>query len=82
MVKAIKCAMKNKIDVISLSAGGIPSISQRNVINDAYDEGVAIFAATGDFFNIPLLNINLITTLIVFPARYNRVMGGGWNHKR
>lgn len=75
MVKALKCAIDSNIDIVSLSAGGFPSIAQRNVINDAYDDGVAVFAATGDFFHIPIVNVNLIGTSIVFPSRYNRVMG-------
>lgn len=74
MTKAIYCAIKNEIDIISLSAGGLPSISQRNAVNAAYDRGVAIFAASGDFFHIPLININILGTSTVFPARYSRVM--------
>lgn len=74
MTAAINCAKESNIDVISLSAGGFPSISQRNAVNDAYENGVAIFAAAGNHFHIPILNWNLVGTSLVFPARYNRVI--------
>jgi hypothetical protein len=74
MTHAINCAIDNKFDIISMSAGGLPSIAQRNAVDRAYQNGVAIFAATGDFFHIPILNKNILGTAIGFPARYNRVM--------
>ena len=75
MTAAIDCAREEGVDVISMSAGGLPSIAQRNAVNAAYDEGVAIFAATGDFFHIPFTNIKLLGESTVFPARYTRVIG-------
>lgn len=74
MTEAIWCATENGVDIISISAGGFPSISQRNVVNDAYDKGVAIFAAAGNHYRLPILNISSPKT-VVFPARYSRVMG-------
>lgn len=75
MTAAIDCARQNEVDVISISAGGLPSIAQRNAVNAAYENGVAIFAATGDFFHIPFTKIKLLGESAVFPARYNRVIG-------
>lgn len=74
MTKAIYCAITNEIDIISLSAGGFPSIAQRDAVNAAYNNGTAIFAATGDFIRIPLTGNSIITTATVFPARYSRTM--------
>lgn len=45
MAKAISSAIKtNKADIISLSAGGLPSPLQRDAVNLAYEKGTAIFA--------------------------------------
>lgn len=74
MTKAIWCATENGVDVISISAGGFPSIAQRNAINDAYEKGIAIFAAAGNHYRLPILNVSSPKT-VVFPARYSRVMG-------
>ena len=74
MTAAIECAIENHLDVLSISAGGFPYIPQRNAINDAYDNGVAIFAATGDFFVLPIIHVSTPKT-VAFPARYTRVMG-------
>jgi hypothetical protein len=74
MTAAIECAIKNHLDVLSISAGGFPIISQRSAINDAYDNGVAIFAATGDFYVLPIIHVSTPKT-VAFPARYTRVLG-------
>lgn len=77
MVAAINAAIQNKVDVISMSAGGFPSGAQRDAVNLAYDNGVAIFAATGDYFKAPFISIfglGQSPSMVGFPARYNRVM--------
>lgn len=76
MAMAINAAVSNNADIISLSAGGLPSPMQRDAVNNAYDKGVAIFAATGDFFKspIPIFGIKQTPSIVGFPARYGRVM--------
>lgn len=75
MTRAINKAIEEEIDVISLSAGGLPSGAQRDAINRAYENGTAIFAATGDFFVFPFTSFTLSPSTLAFPARYNRVIG-------
>ncbi|WP_027857740.1 S8/S53 family peptidase [Marinobacterium jannaschii] len=75
MTAAIDCAVQQQVDVVSISAGGLPSIAQRNAIHKAYNSGVAVFAATGDFFQIPITGWKILGNTIVFPARYSQVMG-------
>jgi subtilisin family serine protease len=77
MAAAISRAVEEGADVISISAGGLPSIAQRNAINKAYSSGTAIFAATGDFFvlPVPFINYTLTPSTVGFPARYSRAMG-------
>ena len=75
MSAAIARAVQAKADVITLSAGGLPSVAQRNAVNKAYDAGTAIFAATGDFFVMPFTSFTLTPSTVAFPARFNRVMG-------
>ncbi len=77
MVEAINSAIQRNVDVISMSAGGFPSGAQRDAVNLAYDKGVAIFAATGDYFKVPFLSIfgfGQTPSMVGYPARYNRVM--------
>lgn len=77
MTAAINAAVEKKADVISLSAGGFPSRAQRDAVNHAYDNGTAIFAATGDFFKLPFLSFkgfDRTPSLAGFPARYSTVM--------
>jgi len=73
MAIAISDATDNHFDIINLSQGGFPSIILRDAINKAYGEGTAIFAATGDFFAIPILG-SITPRTVAFPARFNRVM--------
>jgi hypothetical protein len=55
-------------DVISISAGGLPSQIWADAVNFAYENGVVIAAATGD-------NIHgLPTRGTVWPARFRRVI--------
>lgn len=72
MAAGIVEATNSNYDVISLSQGGFPSIALREAINHAYENGTAIFAATGDFFSLPLGSVTPHT--VAFPARFNRVM--------
>jgi hypothetical protein len=58
----------NRCDVVSVSMGGVASRLWAEVVNAAYDAGVAIFAAAGNNFG------GLPTRNVVYPARFNRVV--------
>ena len=67
-------------DVLSISHGGSPSMMWADAVNAAYDRGTAMFAATGDYFPLPLPGrVNrtgvIIPSSAVYPAAYRRVMG-------
>ena len=55
-------------DVVSMSMGGLPAASWADAVNAAYDAGVVLVTAAGNSFN------GLPTSLIVYPARFNRVL--------
>ena len=57
-----------RIDVITMSMGGLASASWADAVNALYDMGVFVVTAAGN--NIA----NLPTRNIVFPARFNRVV--------
>ncbi|MHC6050351.1 S8 family peptidase [Ralstonia solanacearum] len=74
MAAGIVAAAKDGADVITLSHGGLPSLQLATAVNYAYSSGTPIFAATGDFFDLPLL-FGRTFQHVVYPARYNQVMG-------
>ena len=55
-------------DVISMSMGGLPSASWADAVNAAYEAGIVIVCAAGNNFG------GLPTPLIVYPARFRRVI--------
>ena len=55
-------------DVVTLSMGGVPTQAWADAINQAYEAGVAMFAAAGNNYS------GLPTRNIVYPARFNRVV--------
>jgi len=74
MSLAIAQAADAGVDVVSLSAGGMPSLLQAWAVNHAYENGTAIVAATGDFFTLPFLPYST-PRQVVYPANYGRVLG-------
>jgi hypothetical protein len=74
MYQAIRYASDNNADVISISAGGIPSQLWSEAVNYAYENGTAIFAASGDYFTIPILGIPFTPYHVVYPAAFSRVI--------
>ncbi|WP_269531855.1 S8/S53 family peptidase [Chitinimonas sp. BJYL2] len=74
MAAGILRAVNDGADVISLSHGGLPSGALADAVNHAYEQGTAIFAATGDYFELPL-GLGRTFRSVVYPARYQRVMG-------
>ena len=73
MVKAFSRAFVDEADVLSMSMGGLPSYALRDAVNEAYERGVAMFCAAGDFFQPPLLPLRSPKS-VVYPARFGRVV--------
>lgn len=74
MALAIKYAVSNGCDIISLSHGGFPSALLADAVNEAYERGTAIFAAAGDFIELPVLGY-ATPRLMCYPAAFSRVVG-------
>jgi hypothetical protein len=55
-----------RVDVISMSMGGLASEAWADVVNQAYEAGIVIVTAAGNNFGAP--------KGIVYPARFNRVL--------
>jgi Subtilase family len=66
-VHALNAAGK-RVDIVSLSMGGLASFAWADAVNALYDQGVFIVAAAGNNHR------NLPTRNIVFPARFRRVV--------
>jgi hypothetical protein len=58
-----------RVHVVTMSMGGVPSRTWVEAINALYDAGVFIVTAAGNNYG------NAPTHLIVYPARFNRVVG-------
>ena len=58
----------NKCDVVTISHGGLPSESWADAVNNLYDAGIVIVAASGDNYS------ELPTHLTVYPSAFNRVV--------
>src|SRR5581483_10232066 len=66
--KAIRYAIEQRCDVVSISMGGLPSSAWNEAVNDAYEAGICIVCASGDCFGgLPSHNV-------VYPARYHRTI--------
>lgn len=74
MANGIENAVLDGADVITLSHGGLPSLRLASAVNYAYASGTPIFAATGDFFELPFF-LGRTFQSVVYPARYSQVMG-------
>ena len=72
MSKAIAWAADHDIDVISMSAGGAPSLALRDAVNKAYERGTAMAFASGDFLRLPIPWFEVFETppSTVYPARF------------
>lgn len=74
MAKGIDYAVNMKADVISISAGGIPSRAWSSAVNKAYAHGTVIVAAAGDFLTFPVFGFPFTPTRTVYPATFPRVL--------
>ena len=68
MADGIRYATQTKCRVLSISMGGIPSRAWARAVNEAYDAGVAIFAAAGNHFG------PTPPRETIWPARFGRVV--------
>ncbi|HEX6212924.1 MAG TPA: S8 family serine peptidase, partial [Methylomirabilota bacterium] len=78
LAQALRYALDQRCDVVTLSMGGLPSRAWAETVDDAYLGGLCIVAAAGNNAN------GLPTRHLVYPARYGRVIavcGVMANHK-
>lgn len=73
MVRGFARAVEDGADVLSMSMGGLPSLALGDAVDLAYERGVAMFTAAGDFLQPPLLPVRSPTS-VVYPARFARVV--------
>ena len=66
--EALQYAVSQRCDVVSISMGGLPSRAWNEAVNNAYEAGICIVAASGDCFG------GLPTSHVVYPARYRRTL--------
>lgn len=66
--KALRHAIDQRCDVVSISMGGAPSRAWNEAINDAYEAGICIVAASGNSQG------GVPTHHVVYPARYRRTI--------
>src|SRR5262249_56886184 len=67
VAQGIDYAVSISADVISMSMGGLPSQAWADAVNKAYEAGTIVVCAAGNKF------CRLPTTLVVYPARVDRV---------
>jgi hypothetical protein len=73
MVRGFERAVEDGADVLSMSMGGLPSLALGDAVDRAYERGVAMFTAAGDFLQPPLLPVRSPRS-VVYPARFARVV--------
>jgi subtilisin family serine protease len=61
-----------RVDVISMSMGGVASAAWADAVNKAYEAGIIFVAAAGNNFSAG--RFPLPTRFIVYPARFRRVI--------
>ena len=67
-VHGLNARRANRVDIITMSMGGLASQAWAEAVNALYEQGVFIVTAAGNNFG------NLPTRNIVFPARFGRVV--------
>ena len=68
MCTGSNAAGANRVDIITMSMGGLASQAWADAVNALYEQGVFIVTAAGNNFG------NLPTHNIVYPARFDRVV--------
>jgi hypothetical protein len=67
-VHGLNASAGNRVDIITMSMGGLASQAWAEAVNALYEQGVFIVTAAGNNFG------NLPTHNIVYPARFGRVV--------
>ena len=67
-VHGLNAAGTNRVDIITMSMGGLASQAWAEAVNALYEQGVFIVTAAGNNFG------NLPTHQVVYPARFGRVV--------
>jgi hypothetical protein len=67
-VHGLNAKSVNRVDIITMSMGGLASQAWADAVNALYEQGVFIVTAAGNNFG------NLPTHNVVYPARFNRVV--------
>jgi subtilase family protein len=62
----------NRAHVVTISHGGLPSHNWADAVNQLYEAGVVVVAASGD--SIYLVAADLATHFTVYPSAFNRVI--------
>jgi hypothetical protein len=68
LAQAFRYAVEQQCDVVTLSMGGLPSRAWNDAVNEAYEAGLCIAAASGNNLG------GAPTRHVVYPARYHRVI--------
>lgn len=79
---AVEYAIKNKVNVISMSMAGWPSRAMADAVNKAYDNGIVIVSAASNCFAKGFGKV--MPPTVLYPARFDRtigVVGAMVNHK-
>lgn len=66
--QALRYAIDQRCDVVSISMGGAPSRAWSEAVNAAYEAGICIVAASGNSMG------GIPTHHVVYPARYRRTI--------
>jgi hypothetical protein len=61
-----------RCDVVSLSHGGLPSKAWAEAVNRLYEAGTVVVAASGDSFNLEVIDV--ATHFTVYPSAFYRVV--------
>jgi hypothetical protein len=67
-VHSLSNSARNRVDIVTMSMGGIASQAWADAVNALYERGIFVVTAAGNNFG------NLPTRFIVYPARFNRVV--------
>ena len=67
-VHSLRNSEATRVDVVSMSMGGLPSQAWADAINALYDAGIVVVTAAGNNFG------NAPTHVVVYPARFARVI--------
>lgn len=62
----------NRVDVVTISHGGLPAASWADAVNKLYEAGVFVAAASGDSFH--MIPVSVPTRFTVYPSAFNRVL--------